>query len=77
MDKFEIEIKKENEKLRFEIIDYAHDDDRCKFEVHADGKLLASFEPDTRGYLHICKDPGVLDQATLDLIADKLESISL
>lgn len=79
MDKFEIVVLKDEEKLQFEVIDYAHheDDNRCKFEVLRNGALVASFEPDRRGFLHICKNCGVVDEATLHLIADKLETIAL
>jgi hypothetical protein len=78
MDKFEIEIIKDDQKLNFEIVDFAHheDDNRCKFEVLRSGKLVASFEPDNRGFLHICKNCGVVDEQTLHLIADKLETLS-
>lgn len=79
MDKFEIEIVKDTSRLHFEVVDYAHneDDDRCKFEVLKEGKLVASFEPDHRGFLHICKNCGVVDEETLHLIADKLEALDL
>lgn len=79
MDKFQIEISKDDQQLAFDVIDYAHEehDNRCKFEILKEGKLIASFEPDSRGFLHICKNCGVVDEQTLHLIADKLESIVL
>jgi hypothetical protein len=79
MDKFVIEIEKDSDKLNFEVVDYAHheDDNRCKFEILKNGKLVASFEPDNRGFLHICKNCGVVDEEVLHLIADKLETMSL
>ncbi len=75
MDKFEIDVLKDKDVLTFEIIDYAHSDahDLCTFEVLKNGTLIASFEPDYRGFLHICKNTGVVDEETLHLIADKLE----
>ena len=78
MDQFTIEIEKDESKLNFQIIDYAHNDDdnRCKFEVFTNGKMVASFEPDSRGFLHICKNSGEIDESILHLIADKIESLS-
>lgn len=77
MDKFNIEIKKDDAVLNFEVRDFAHDDDnRCKFEIYQSGKMIASFEPDSKGFLHICKNCGEVDEATLHLIADKLEFLN-
>ena len=79
MDKFQIEISKDDQQLIFEVVDYAHeeDDNRCKFEILKEEKLVASFEADALGFLHICKNCGVVDEQTLYLIADKLEGITL
>ncbi|MBC8053987.1 MAG: hypothetical protein H7Y13_13050 [Sphingobacteriaceae bacterium] len=79
MDSFGIEVLKDDQRFNFEIIDYAHnkDDNRCKFEVLKNGKLVASFEPDSKGFMHICKNCGVVDEETLHLIADKLETLLL
>ena len=79
MDRFEIEIVKDSNKLNFEVVDYAHhtDDNRCKFEIMRSGLFVASFEPDSKGFLHICKNYGIVDEETLHLIADKLELMNL
>ena len=79
MSAFGIEIIKDSNKLTFEVVDYAHneDDNRCKFEILQNGKLIASFEPDSRGYLHICKNTGEVDEETLHLIADKIEALNV
>ena len=79
MEKFSIEVTKDSNKLHFDIIDYAHDGDsnRCKFEVLRNSKLVASFEPDSRGYLHVCKNTGEVDEEVLHLIADKLEMMNI
>ena len=75
MDKFEIQIAQENENIVFEVIDYAHDEEnKCKFEVFRDRKFVASFEPDSRGFLHVCKNPGNIDENILDSLAEKIES---
>ena len=77
MERFEISVTKNNELLHFEIANYMHHNDRCKFEVFKEGKFIAAFEPDHYGYLHVCKNPGELDEDTLHLIADRLEASGL
>lgn len=78
MDRFEIEIVNDNKNISFEVLDFVHDDDnRCKFEIYREGKMVASFEPDAKGFLHICKNCGEVDEPTLHLIADKLELMNL
>lgn len=77
MERFTIEVTKDNDKLNFDIIDYAHsaDHNHCKFEVFSNGRIVVSFEPDSRGYLHICKNHGKVGEEVLHLIADKLEAM--
>ncbi len=79
MNIFSIEITKDEDQLKFEVRDYPHheDENRCKFEVLKDGKLVASFEPDRHGMLHICKNAGLVDEELLHLIADKLEVMGI
>jgi hypothetical protein len=78
MEKFSIEVIKGEEKLRFEVVDYPHSDEyKCKFEIYSDSKMVASFEPDHRGLLHICNNSGIIDEETLHLIADKIETMRL
>jgi hypothetical protein len=79
MDTFSIEITKDADVLNFQVVDYPHheEDNRCKFDVLKDGKLVASFEPDSKGYLHICKNMGAVDEEILHLIADKLEVMGI
>ncbi|MBC7913870.1 MAG: hypothetical protein H7Y07_07085 [Pyrinomonadaceae bacterium] len=79
MDRFSIEILKDSEKLTFDVLDYAqdHDHNRCTFEILQHGKIIAAFEPDNRGFLHICKNCGVVEEETLHLIADKLETMQI
>lgn len=75
MEIISLEINKEDKLLQFEVRDYAHDDDsRCKFEIYQNERLIASFEPDKRGFLHICKNPGKVEEEVLHLIAEKLET---
>ena len=78
MDRIRIEVRKNDELINFEIIDYVHHDhDHCKFEVFKGEELVASFEPDQSGHLHICKNPGNIDNDILHEIAEKLESYNL
>jgi len=79
MDKFSIAIIKDKTELSFEVADFAHSDEgnHCKFEVFKDGKMIASFEPDIYGFLHICKNNGWIDEEILHLIADKLETMNI
>jgi predicted PilT family ATPase len=78
MDKFSIEVERDDKKINFQIVDYAHDDtDRCKFEVYLDEKLVASFQPDRHGFLHICKNTGSVEESLLHLLADKIESLHI
>ena len=72
MESFQIVIGN-NPAQTFEVRDYLHhEEDRCKFEVFQDGKMLVSLEPDEDS-LRICKNPGRLDVETIHLIIDKIE----
>ncbi len=78
MEKFSIEILSNDGPLNFDVLDYAYgDDNRCKFEVFENHQFIASFEPDSHGMLHICKNTGKLENPVLHLIADKIESYNL
>ena len=74
MDQFIVPIQKDNAVLKFEVRDYPHDEEHtCKFEVYLQNEFIASFEPDPRGHLHICKNPGNIEKETLHLISDEIE----
>ncbi|PWG81749.1 hypothetical protein [Pararcticibacter amylolyticus] len=74
MEKFRIEIQEGNATIPFEIVDYAHDDNnQCKFEVFKEGNFIASFEPDSRGLLHVCKNTGSVSEHILHMLADRIE----
>ncbi|WP_207535496.1 hypothetical protein [Desertivirga arenae] len=64
--------------MNFEVVDYVHHEhEHCKFEVFKEEKLVASFEPDQYGFLHICKNPGELDRELLQELAEKIERYNL
>lgn len=74
MDNYPIIISKDKEVHHFEVGEYLHHDETtCKFKVFEDGKFVASFEPDQHQYLHICQNPGKLDEEILYLLADHIE----
>ena len=78
MEKFEISITSNNQNYHLEVRDYMHHkDDECKFEVFKDGTFVGSFEPDGHRGLHICKNPGLIDDEVLHLVAAQLESYNL
>ena len=78
MDNHTLTIEKDKQILHFEVADYMHHDhERCKFEVFQDGQFVVGFEPDENQYLHICKNPEVLDEELIYLIADKIETMNL
>jgi hypothetical protein len=78
MEKFEISVTSDNENYHLEVRDYMHHkDDECKFEVFKDGKFVGSFEPGGHKGRHICKNPGIVDEEVLHLLAEQLESYNL
>jgi hypothetical protein len=78
MEKFEISVSIKNENQHFEVRDYMHHEgDQCKYEVFKEGDFIGSFEPDNHKILHICKNPGLVDENVLHLIADELEGYNI
>ena len=75
MDNFLITVTKDKEVRHFEIGEYLHsEDEKCKFRVFESGNFVASFEPDEYMFLHVCQNPGKLQNQILDLIADEIEA---
>ncbi|MGZ3872424.1 MAG: hypothetical protein ACXVJD_05880 [Mucilaginibacter sp.] len=78
MEKFKISVSKDKEIFQFEVADYLHHEDgHCKFEVFQNGEFVAAFQPDSHEYLRICKNPGILDEEVLYLLADQIEAHNL
>lgn len=74
MDQFIVPIQRDSTTVNFEIRDYPHTEEHiCKFEVFIENNFVASFEPDGHGYLHICKNPGNIETATLHSISNEIE----
>lgn len=74
MENYAITISMDKEVHHFEVGEYVHQDDaKCKFRVFENGVYVASFEPDNHQFLHICQNPGGLDEEILHLLADEIE----
>ena len=78
MEKFELSVNWKKENLHFEVRDYMHHDgEQCKYEIYQDGQFIGSLEPHGRHDLQICKNPGVVKDELLHVIADELERYSI
>jgi hypothetical protein len=75
MENYAITISRDTEVHHFEVGEYPHhDDERCKYRVFENGNYVASFEPDAHDFLHVCQNPGGIDEEVLHLLADKIEA---
>jgi hypothetical protein len=75
MENYPITISIDKGVHHFEVAEYLHhDEERCKYKVFENGVYVASFEPDTQDLLHICQNPGLVDEEILHLLADQIEA---
>lgn len=75
MENYAITISKDKLVHHFEVGEYPHHDEQsCKYKVFENGEYVASFEPGAQDYLHICQNPGGLDEEILYLLADQIEA---
>jgi hypothetical protein len=75
MDNYPITIVNDKEIHHFEVGEYLHHDETsCKFRVFEKGQFVASFEPDDRLVLHVCQNPGGINEEILYLLADQIEA---
>jgi hypothetical protein len=75
MENYPITVSKDKEIHHFEIGEHPHHSgEGCKFRVFKAGIFVASFEPDDQEFLHICQNPGGLDEEVLHLLADQIEA---
>jgi hypothetical protein len=75
MENYPITISKDKQVHHFEVGEYPHHDEQhCKYKVFENGVYVASFEPDAQDFLHICQNPGRLDEEILYLLADEIET---
>ncbi|SEN03415.1 hypothetical protein SAMN05192574_102247 [Mucilaginibacter gossypiicola] len=72
MEKFEIKVNGPEDVYYFEIEILRSD--HCAYQVYENGKLVAVFEPDEEEFLHICDNPGGLDEEVIYEIGLKIEA---
>jgi len=72
MEKFEISVAGIGKLFNFQVVNNGAD--QCEYEVFAGNKLVAVFEPDEDEYIHICRNPGGLDEEVIVQIADRIEA---
>lgn len=78
MEKFEISVTWKGGNHHFEVRDYMHHEgDQCKYEIFKNGQFAGSFEPDGHKGLRLCKNPQIVEEDLLHLIAKQLESYNL
>ena len=74
MENYPVTISKDSEVHHFEVGEYPHhSEESCKYKIFENGVYVASFEPDAQDFLHICQNPGKVDEEILYLLADKIE----
>jgi hypothetical protein len=75
MENYPITISVDKAVHHFEVGEYVHHvEDKCKYRVFENGAYVASFTPDDHDFLHICENPGKVDEEILHLLADKIEA---
>ena len=75
MDNYPITISIDKKVHHFEVGEYVHPDEtKCKYRVFENGVYVASFEPDDHQFLHICQNPGDIEEEVLHLLADQIEA---
>ena len=75
MENYPITISLDKAVHHFEVGEYLHHDgESCKIKVFENGELVASFNPDEHHFLHICQNPGGLNEELLYLLADQIET---
>jgi hypothetical protein len=72
MEDFNITITQEERSLNYRVVD--KHSESCEFEVYQDVALMAVFEPDEKEFIHICRNPGGLDEEIIVQIAERIES---
>lgn len=75
MENYLITVNNDKDIHRFEVGEYAHyEEDKCRYRIFENGTYVASFEPDALDFLHICQNPGKLDEQVLHLLAEQIEA---
>lgn len=75
MEKQTITIRYKKEQHKFTVTDYPHhDSERCKYKVFEGTNLVATFEPDADRFLHLCQNPGQLENELIHQLAAEIET---
>jgi hypothetical protein len=78
MEIFQISVTWDNQVYHLEIRDYMHHEGyKCKYEILRDGQFIGSLEPGAHKILHICKNPGLVDEGLLHEVAGQLEAYNV
>jgi len=72
MEKFNISVSRTGEVFHFQVVNKGTD--KCEYEVYVKDELVAVFEPNENEYIHICRNPGGLDEEIIVQIADRIEA---
>ena len=72
MKKFNISVKGTDKLFNFQVVNKGTES--CEYEVYLADRLVAVFEPDEDEYIHICRNPGGLDEEIIVGIADRIEA---
>ena len=70
MEMFKINVSRTGELFNFQVVNNGAN--KCEYEVFAGNQLVAVFEPDENEYIHICRNPGGLDEEVIVQIADRI-----
>lgn len=73
MENYAITVHHGEEVHHFEVGEYLHHGEQCKYRIYENGSYVASFRPDAQNYLHVCQNPAGLDEELLDQVADLIE----
>jgi len=76
MENYTVTVSIDREVQHFEVAEYPYvNGDSCKYKVLQGGALVATFEPDNQHILHVCHNPGGLEEELLHLLADQIEAM--
>jgi hypothetical protein len=75
MKKFEIKVNGAEDVFYFEV--HILRQENCAYQVYENGVLVAVFEPDEEEYLHVCDNPGGLDEEVIYEIGLKIEAYTV
>jgi len=74
MEKYNIKYGADDNTYEFLVGQFPfRDGETCKYSVFYEGKMVASFEPDSNNILNICKNTGGFDEELLGKLADEIE----